>query len=116
MKQIIGQQGDKSCAQNLYIWLRDWHKNHQNSKLKNGSTLVFIIILLLNYIEDVLYNLINIVSVLKLASQLVDKISKLPCYPVHQALVKQQLYKLFVKNWDTILWNLMLLIRETKHF
>ncbi|XP_011267537.2 replication factor C subunit 1 isoform X2 [Camponotus floridanus] len=37
MKQIIGQQGDKSCARNLHVWLRDWYKNRQNSKLKNGS-------------------------------------------------------------------------------
>ncbi|EFN60580.1 Replication factor C subunit 1 [Camponotus floridanus] len=38
MKQIIGQQGDKSCARNLHVWLRDWYKNRQNSKLKNGSS------------------------------------------------------------------------------
>ncbi|XP_012535848.1 replication factor C subunit 1 [Monomorium pharaonis] len=37
MKQIIGQQGDKSCAHNLYIWLRDWHKNRQDPKVKNGT-------------------------------------------------------------------------------
>lgn len=52
MKQIIGQQGDKSCAHNLYVWLRDWHKNHQDPKFKNGSTSAFIIILLLNHIGD----------------------------------------------------------------
>lgn len=44
MKQIIGQQGDKSCAHNLYVWLRDWHKNHQNPKSKD-CTSIFIIIL-----------------------------------------------------------------------
>ncbi|CAL1677655.1 unnamed protein product [Lasius platythorax] len=38
MKQIIGQQGDKSCAHNLYVWLRDWHKNHQDPKFKNSSS------------------------------------------------------------------------------
>lgn len=65
---------------------------------------------------NILYNLINIVSILKLASKPTDKVSKLPCCPDHQALVKQQLYKLFVKNWDTILWNLMLPTRETKHY
>lgn len=37
MKQIIGQQGDKSCANNLRIWLRDWHKNRQDPKFKDGS-------------------------------------------------------------------------------
>lgn len=52
MKQIIGQQGDKSCAHNLYIWLRDWHKNHQDPKFKNGSMSIFIIISLLNCIEN----------------------------------------------------------------
>ena len=48
MKQIIGQQGDKSCAHNLYIWLRDWHQNRQNSKFKDSSMLTFIIVLLSN--------------------------------------------------------------------
>ncbi|XP_018342297.1 PREDICTED: replication factor C subunit 1 isoform X3 [Trachymyrmex septentrionalis] len=38
MKQIIGQQGDKSCAHNLYIWLRDWHQNRQNSKFKDSTS------------------------------------------------------------------------------
>ncbi|XP_071562880.1 replication factor C subunit 1 isoform X1 [Temnothorax nylanderi] len=37
MKQIIGQQGDKSCAHNLYVWLRDWHKNRQDPKYKDGT-------------------------------------------------------------------------------
>ena len=26
-KNIIGQQGEKSCAKKLAQWLRDWHKN-----------------------------------------------------------------------------------------
>ncbi|XP_018357397.1 PREDICTED: replication factor C subunit 1 isoform X2 [Trachymyrmex cornetzi] len=38
MKQIIGQQGDKSCAHNLYIWLRDWYQNRQNSKFKDSTS------------------------------------------------------------------------------
>ncbi|XP_029165981.1 replication factor C subunit 1 isoform X2 [Nylanderia fulva] len=38
MKQIIGQQGDKSCAHNLYVWLRDWDKNRQDPKFKNSSS------------------------------------------------------------------------------
>ncbi|RLU25150.1 hypothetical protein DMN91_003242 [Ooceraea biroi] len=37
MKQIIGQQGDKSSANNLYVWLRDWHKNRQDPKFKDGT-------------------------------------------------------------------------------
>lgn len=52
MKQIIGQQGDKSCANNLYVWLRDWHKNRQDPKFKDGST-SFIIIILSNYTKDI---------------------------------------------------------------
>ncbi|KAL0125553.1 hypothetical protein PUN28_004575 [Cardiocondyla obscurior] len=38
MKQIIGQQGDKSCAHNLYVWLRDWHKNRQDPKVQSGTS------------------------------------------------------------------------------
>lgn len=38
MKQIIGQQGDKSCAHNLYVWLRDWDKNRQDPKFKNSNS------------------------------------------------------------------------------
>ncbi|XP_018403558.1 PREDICTED: replication factor C subunit 1 isoform X2 [Cyphomyrmex costatus] len=37
MKQIIGQQGDRSCAHNLYIWLRDWHQNRQKFKDSNSK-------------------------------------------------------------------------------
>ncbi|CAL7935102.1 unnamed protein product [Xylocopa violacea] len=28
MKQILGQQGDKSNVKKLYTWLMNWHKNH----------------------------------------------------------------------------------------
>ncbi|XP_012276294.1 replication factor C subunit 1 [Orussus abietinus] len=28
MKQLIGQQGDKSNAKKLFKWLQNWHKNH----------------------------------------------------------------------------------------
>ncbi|XP_014468375.1 PREDICTED: replication factor C subunit 1 isoform X2 [Dinoponera quadriceps] len=38
LKQIIGQQGDRSSAHNLYNWLRDWHKNRQDSKSKDASS------------------------------------------------------------------------------
>ncbi|XP_020279206.1 replication factor C subunit 1 isoform X2 [Pseudomyrmex gracilis] len=37
MKQIVGQQGDRSCAHNLYVWLRDWHKNRQDPKIKDAK-------------------------------------------------------------------------------
>ncbi|XP_032689501.1 replication factor C subunit 1 isoform X2 [Odontomachus brunneus] len=38
LKQIIGQQGDRSCANNLYVWLRDWHKNRQDPKFKDANS------------------------------------------------------------------------------
>ena len=30
-KNIIGQQGDKSCAKKLAKWLRDWERNRSTS-------------------------------------------------------------------------------------
>ncbi|XP_033322523.2 germ line transcription factor 1 [Megalopta genalis] len=33
MKQVLGQQGDKSNAKKLYMWLNNWHKN-QNGQVK----------------------------------------------------------------------------------
>ncbi|KAF7379273.1 hypothetical protein HZH68_017118 [Vespula germanica] len=32
MKQILGQQGDKSSAKKLYTWLLNWHKNQNGTK------------------------------------------------------------------------------------
>jgi replication factor C subunit 1 len=37
MKQIIGQQGDKSNARKLLMWLRDWHKNRALGKKPSGG-------------------------------------------------------------------------------
>ena len=34
MKNLIGQQGDKSCVQKLTVWLRDWYKHHGRSDEK----------------------------------------------------------------------------------
>ncbi|KAF7991816.1 hypothetical protein HCN44_010617 [Aphidius gifuensis] len=34
MKQIIGQQTDKSCAKKFYLWLKNWHKNQNNKSTK----------------------------------------------------------------------------------
>ncbi|XP_076646066.1 germ line transcription factor 1 isoform X2 [Halictus rubicundus] len=34
MKQILGQQGDKSNAKKLYTWLNNWHKN-QSGQVKH---------------------------------------------------------------------------------
>uniref|UniRef100_A0A1B6MVA5 Replication factor C subunit 1 n=1 Tax=Graphocephala atropunctata TaxID=36148 RepID=A0A1B6MVA5_9HEMI len=31
-RQIIGQQGDKSCVNKLTTWLRNWHHNHSGQK------------------------------------------------------------------------------------
>jgi len=28
IKQVVGQQGDKSCLNKLIKWLRNWHKYH----------------------------------------------------------------------------------------
>ena len=36
-KQIIGQQGDKSCVNKLKRWLRDWHMHREREKGKTGS-------------------------------------------------------------------------------
>lgn len=36
MKQILGQQGDKSPANKLYNWLLNWHKN-QNGNVKHAK-------------------------------------------------------------------------------
>ena len=32
LKQIIGQQGDKSNAKKLLLWLKNWHKNRALGK------------------------------------------------------------------------------------
>ncbi|XP_064652761.1 replication factor C subunit 1-like [Lineus longissimus] len=37
MKQIIGQQGEKSNARKLLLWLRDWHKNRALGKKPSGG-------------------------------------------------------------------------------
>jgi replication factor C subunit 1 len=34
IKDLIGQQGEKSCVQKLIIWLRDWYKHHGHSDEK----------------------------------------------------------------------------------
>jgi replication factor C subunit 1 len=34
IKNLIGQQGEKSCVQKLVIWLRDWYKYHVHSDEK----------------------------------------------------------------------------------
>ena len=35
VKQIIGQQGDKSNTRKRMNWLRDWEKNRKNSASKS---------------------------------------------------------------------------------
>lgn len=34
MKQILGQQGDKSNAKKIHTWLMNWHKN-QSGQVKH---------------------------------------------------------------------------------
>ncbi|CAF3829037.1 unnamed protein product [Adineta steineri] len=34
IKNLIGQQGEKSCVQKLTVWLRDWYKHHGRSDEK----------------------------------------------------------------------------------
>lgn len=36
MKNIIGQQGDKSNVKKLHFWLSNWHKNRKTSQKKPG--------------------------------------------------------------------------------
>ena len=40
MKQIIGQQGDKSNMRKLMNWLRDWEKNRKKPASKCEYTLI----------------------------------------------------------------------------
>lgn len=35
LKMIIGQQGDQSCANKLFRWLRNWYKNSSDDKHGN---------------------------------------------------------------------------------
>lgn len=49
-KQIIGQQGEKSCVNKLIVWLKNWHKNHSgNKKLVKPSKLLFTLVCFLTY-------------------------------------------------------------------
>ncbi|CAF2618224.1 unnamed protein product [Rotaria sp. Silwood2] len=43
IKNLIGQQGEKSCVQKLIVWLRDWYKHHGHSdeKVKAKSSFTF---------------------------------------------------------------------------
>ncbi|CAF1657040.1 unnamed protein product [Rotaria magnacalcarata] len=43
IKNLIGQQGEKSCVQKLIIWLRDWYKHHgvSDEKVKAKSSFGF---------------------------------------------------------------------------
>lgn len=43
MKQILGQQGDKSIAKKLYAWLINWHKN-QSGQVKHIKPSKFFIV------------------------------------------------------------------------
>jgi replication factor C subunit 1 len=43
IKNLVGQQGEKSCVQKLILWLRDWYKhhNHSDEKVKAKSSFGF---------------------------------------------------------------------------
>lgn len=43
IKNLIGQQGEKSCVQKLILWLRDWYKHHghNDEKVKAKSAFGF---------------------------------------------------------------------------
>ena len=34
IKDLVGQQGEKSCVQKLIVWLRDWYKHHGHADEK----------------------------------------------------------------------------------
>lgn len=38
LKTVIGQQGDKSCANKLLHWLQNWHKNHGGAAGKPAAS------------------------------------------------------------------------------
>ena len=52
MKQIIGQQGDKSNARKLLLWLKDWHKNRALNKKPACRSLWHLVI-------DISFNLFD---------------------------------------------------------
>lgn len=37
LKNLIGQQGEQSCANKLLRWLKDWHKNHSGKAKPPGE-------------------------------------------------------------------------------
>ncbi|CAF0765450.1 unnamed protein product [Didymodactylos carnosus] len=37
LKQIIGQQGEKSCVEKLMSWLKNWHKYHGKNAVKQDK-------------------------------------------------------------------------------
>ncbi|OCT99435.1 replication factor C subunit 1 [Xenopus laevis] len=37
IKQIIGQQGEQSCANKLMKWLKNWHQNHSSDEKKPAA-------------------------------------------------------------------------------
>lgn len=54
LKQIIGQQGDKSNMRKLMNWLRDWDKNRKKptSKCESLSLYLFLLVVLLVVIKN----------------------------------------------------------------
>ena len=52
MKQILGQQGDKSGTKKIYAWLMNWHKNQsgQVKHVRQGNDIIFYTFLVFNTI------------------------------------------------------------------
>lgn len=48
LKNIIGQQGDQSCANKLLRWLRNWHKSSPEEKKHGDFTTLVILCISVN--------------------------------------------------------------------
>lgn len=99
MKQILGQQGDKSSAKKLYTWLLNWHKNQNGTnKLSKPSKIIF------HYVNTHtrLYTVIisDCVFPYEVPGQkmMTEHFSKLLCYLGHPVLVKLLLLRLYLMN------------------
>lgn len=48
LKNIIGQQGDQSCANKLLRWLRNWHRSSPEEKKHGDFTALVILCVSIN--------------------------------------------------------------------
>lgn len=56
LKNIIGQQGDQSCANKLLRWLRNWHKSSPEEKKHGDFTTLVIFCVSVNICSAQLYS------------------------------------------------------------